>query len=67
VAVDLGIGFGRAVTDEFNSGLARTGLTLLIISGAGLAGSIVLQMMGGRSRRRRTTDPALANPANEDA
>jgi hypothetical protein len=66
VAVDLGLGFGRAITDEFNAGLARTGLTLLIISGAGFAGSIVLQMMAGNSRRRRSTDPALANPLNED-
>ena len=67
VAVDLGLGFGRAIADEFMSGLARTGMTLLIISGAGLAGSVVLQVMGGRSSRRRSTDPSLANPATEDA
>ena len=67
VADVLGFGFGRAIADEFASGLARTGMTLLIISTAGLGGSIVLQVMGGRSHRRRSTDPSLVNRATEDA
>ena len=67
VAGDLGFGFGRAIADEFTSGLARTGIILLIISGAGLGGSVVLQVTDGRSRRRRSTDPSLANRTIEDA
>ena len=65
LAVELGLNFGRAVTDEFISGLANTGLLLLIISGVGLAAAIVLQARRGGRRRTPEAEAAEAPEAPE--
>jgi hypothetical protein len=64
LGIELGLIFVRTVTNEFNSGLASTGLMLLIIAGAGFAIAVVLQATGGSRRRAKESRQADAVTAD---